>query len=107
MLIFFVLIIFYILWYSFLLNVANYIFTFSFSCFNLRGIIPSLTQGGGKGIGRLTLCGPMGPMWNQMGETMNGSIMSGRGVIYMDKGARTRTQSQGFPSSTTLEPNGQ
>ena len=55
--------IFYILWYNFPLNVANYAFSFSFSYFNLQCIIPGLTQGGVKGIGRLSLCGPMGAMW--------------------------------------------
>ena len=57
----FVLAIFCILWYIFLLNVANYAFTFLFNCINLRGIVPGPTQGVGKG--RLTLCGPNGGMW--------------------------------------------
>ena len=88
MLIIFVSTIFCILWYNFLLNVAIYAFTFSFNCFNLWDIIPGLTQGGGKGIGRLTLCGPKEAMWTQLGEMMNGGIVSGKGVIYEDKGVR-------------------
>ena len=83
------------------------LFTFSFNCFNLRGIILGTTQGGGKGIGRLALCGPRMGMCTQVGEKMNGGIVSGKEVICVDKGARPRTQSRGFPSSTTLEPNGQ
>ena len=38
---------------------------------------------------------------------MNGGIVSGKGVIYVDKGVGPHTQSRGSPSSTTLEPNGQ
>ena len=83
------------------------LFLFFFSCINLRGIIPGLTQGGGKGIGTLVLCGPRMEMWTQVGEMMNGGIVSGKGVIYADKGAGPCTQNRGFPSSTTLEPNGQ
>ena len=39
---------------------------------------------GGKGIGRLTLCGPREAMWTQAGEMMNGGIVSGKEVIYVD-----------------------
>ena len=99
--------IFCILWYIFLLNVVIYAFAFIFSSFNLRGIIPSLTQGGGKGMGRLILCVPKEAMWTQVGEMMNGAIVNGRGVVYVDKGAGLRNQSQGFPSTTILKPNGQ
>ena len=83
------------------------LFYFSFNCVNLRGIILGLSQGGGKGIGRLALCGPKMEMWTQIGEKMNGGIMSGKEVICVGKGAGPRTQSWGLPSSTTLEPNGQ
>ena len=41
------------------------------------------------------------------GDMMNVGIESGRGVIYVDKGAGPCNQILGFPSSTTLEPNGQ
>jgi len=54
-----VLAIFYILWYIFPLNVVNYDFIFIFSCMNLWGIVPSLTQDVGKGKGRYN------PMWTQ------------------------------------------
>ena len=77
----FVLAIFCILWYISLLNVAIYAFNFLFSYFNLQGVVPSLTQGGDKGMGRLTLCGPNEEMWTQVGEMMNGAIVNGRGVI--------------------------
>ena len=107
MLINFVPTIFFILWYNLLLSVAIYDFTFSFSYFKFQGIVPGLTQGGGKEIGRPTLCEPIEAMWTQVGEMMNGGIMSGRRVIYVDKGAGPHIQSWDFPSSTTLEPNGQ
>ena len=32
--------------------------------------------------GRLTLCGPSGHMWTQMGKEMNGAKMNGRGDVY-------------------------
>ena len=83
------------------------LFTFSFNCFNLWGIILGLTQGGGKGIGRLALCGPKMEMWTQVGEKMNGGIVSGKGLICAGQGVGPRTQSLGFPSSTALKPNGQ
>lgn len=51
--------IFCILWYIFLLNVANYVFTFIFSCINLWGIILAPTQGVGKGREKAN------PMWTQ------------------------------------------
>ena len=59
----FVLGIFCILWYIFLLNVANYAFTFLFSCINLRGIILGLTQGVGKGKGKAK---PMCTQWGNV-----------------------------------------
>ena len=83
------------------------LFTFSFDCFNVWGIILGLTQGGSKGIERLALCEPRMGMCTQVGEKMNGGIVSGKGVICAGKGAGPHTQSRGFPSSTTLEPNGQ
>ena len=46
-------------------------------------------------------------MWTEVGEMMNGGIVSQKGIICGNKGAGPRTQSRGFPSSTTLEPNGQ
>jgi len=42
--------------------------------------------------GRLTLCGPNGGMWTQVGRMMNGVIMNRRGVIYVDEGAGSRNQ---------------
>jgi len=86
--------------------VVIYAFTFSFSCFDLWGILRGPTQGGGKGIGKLTLCGPREAMCTQVGEMMDGGIVSGKGVRYADKGVGPHTQSWGFPSSTILEPNG-
>lgn len=56
--------IFFILWYIFLLNVANYAFTFLFSSINLRGIVPSPTQGVGKGKGKAK---PMWTQWRSLG----------------------------------------
>ena len=35
----------------------------------------------------LTLCGPSGGMWTQVGEMMNDGIMSGKGVIYVSERA--------------------
>ena len=61
----------------------------------------------GKGKGRITLCGPSGGMWTQVGEMMNGVVMNGRGLIYVDEGAGPRNQNRGFSCSTTLKPNGQ
>ena len=84
--------IFCILWYIFLLNVANYSFIFLFNYINLRGIISGPTQGVGKGKGRLTLCEPNGEMWTKVGKMMNEVIMKGREVIYVDEGARPRNQ---------------
>ena len=83
------------------------LFSFSFSCLNLKGIIQDLTKGGGKCIGRLAIYGPRIEMWTNVREMMNGGIVSGKGVVCAGKGAGPRTQSQGFSSSTTLEPNGQ
>ena len=98
--------IFCIVQYIFLLNVANYAFTFSFSGINLRGIVPSSTQGVGKGKGKLTLCGPSGEMWTQVGKMMNGVMINEREVIYVDGGAGPHNQNRGFPCSTTLKPRG-
>jgi len=50
-----------------------------------------------RGRGELALCGPYRGMWTQMGEMMNGVIMSGKGVIYVDEGAGPCNQNQGFP----------
>jgi len=55
------------------------LFYFLFSCINLLGIVPGLTQGVEKGRGRLTLCGPNGHMWTRMGKMMNVVKMSGKG----------------------------
>lgn len=55
--------IFYILWYNFLLNVANYIFSFIFLCINLWALFQVQPKVWAKGRGWLTLCGPNGGMW--------------------------------------------
>ena len=60
--------------------------TFYFNCFNLWGIIPGPTQDVDKGRPRLTLCGTSGGMQTHVREMMNGVIMSGRRVIYVDEG---------------------
>ena len=48
----------------------------------------------GQGKGRAS------PMWTQVGEMMNGVIMSGNGAIYVDEGAGPHNQNQGFPRNT-------
>ena len=58
-------------------------------------------------MGRLTLCGPSEEMWTLVGDMIIGAIVSGRGAIYVDKGAGLHNQNWGFSSSTTLKPNGQ
>jgi len=40
-----------------------------------------MTQGVGKGKGELTLCGSNGGMWTEVGEMMDGVVMSGKRVI--------------------------
>jgi len=50
-----------------------------------------------RGRGKLTLCGPSGGMWTHVEEKMNGVIMSGKGAIYVDKGAGPHNQNQSFP----------
>ena len=51
-------------------------------------------------------------MWTQNGNVEPGGrndecgIVSGKGVIYVDKIVGPHTQSHGFPSSTTLDLNG-
>ena len=57
-------------------------------------------------MGRLSLCGPKMEMWTQVREMMNEGIVSGKGVLCVGRGAGPRSQSQGFPSNTTLKPNG-
>jgi len=49
------------------------------------------------------------PEWNVdlVGRKDEWGIVSGKGVIYVDKGAGPNTQSWGFLSNITLEPNGQ
>jgi len=49
-----------------------------------------------KGRGKLTLCGPNEEMCTQAGEMMNGVIMNGKMVIYVDKGVGPHNQNQGF-----------
>ena len=51
------------------------------ACINLWGIVQGLTQGVGKWKGKAN------PIWTQVGGMMNGLIMSGREVIYVDEGA--------------------
>lgn len=89
--------IFCILWHIFMLNVANYDFSFLFSCINLWGIFPGPIESVAKGRGRLTLCGPNGGTLTQVEGMMNWVIMSGRGVLYLDEGERPHNQNQGFP----------
>jgi len=36
-------------------------------------------------------------MWTQVGETVNGNIMSGKGAIYVDERVGPRNQNQRFP----------
>jgi len=84
--------IFCILWYNFLLNVANYAFYFSFSCINLQASFQAWPKMWGKGRGWLTLCGPSGGMWTQVGGDMIGGVMSRRGVMYANWGAGPRNQ---------------
>jgi len=89
-----------ILWHIFLLNVANYAFTF-FSVHQPLGHHSRPDPRCGKrGMGRLIVCGPNGQIVTQMGEMVNGVIMSGRGVVYMDEGVGPQNQNQGFPYST-------
>ena len=99
--------IFFILWYIFLLNVAIYAFTFLFQLLQPLGHHSRPDPRWGEGDREADPMWTHGAMWTQVGEMMNGGIMSGRGVIYADKGAGPQTQSRGFPSSITLEPNGQ
>ena len=99
--------IFCILWYIFLLNVAIYAFTFSFQLLQPPGHRSKPDPRWGQGNGRLTLCGSREAIWTQVGEMMNGGIVNGRGVVYVDKGTGPHNQSRGFPSITTLKPNGQ
>jgi len=54
--------------------------------------------------GKLTLCGPSGGMWTQVGEMMNGVIMSGKGRIRERDHATKIRVSHEIPS---LKPNGQ
>ena len=81
MLIMLLLAIFCILLYIFLLNGVIYACNFLFRYFNLWGIDQSLTQGGFKGMWRLTLCGPSEAMLAQVVDMMNWFVLSGRGVI--------------------------
>lgn len=91
-----------VLAFAHVLNVVNYAFSFCFDCFKLHGIILGLTKGGGKGIVRLVLCGPKMGMWTQVGEKINGDIVSGKGVTCSGKGVGPCIQSRSFASSTTL-----
>lgn len=71
--------IFCILWYLSCCECQIMLFYFLFSCINLCGIVPGLTQGVDKGRWRLTLCGPCGHMWTRMGKILNGVKMSWKG----------------------------
>ena len=83
--------IFCVLWYIFLLNVTKYAFFFlAASTFGLHSR-PS-PKVWARGMGMLTLCGPSGGMWTQVGGEMIWGVMSGRGVIYVNREVGPRNQ---------------
>ena len=53
-----------------------------------------------RGRGERTVCGPNGGMWTQVGDMMNGVIMSGKGEIYVDERVGPHNQNHGFLWST-------
>ena len=74
-LIIFVPAIFCILWYNFLLNVAIYAFHSFFQLLQPSGHHSRPDPRWGQGDREAN------PMWTQVGEKMNGGIVSGKGVI--------------------------